>query len=48
MLVINGADDVQVAQADTLVFQGSPDPEVILVPGTGHVAASKLPGVTPS
>ncbi len=47
MLVINGADDVYVAQADTLVFQGRPDTDVILVSGTGHVTASKLPEVTP-
>ena len=47
MLVINGADDVHVVQADTLVFQGRADTEVILVPGTGHCAASKLPEVMP-
>ena len=47
MLVINGADDVHVVQADTLVFQGRPDTEVHLIPGTGHVAASKLPEVMP-
>jgi len=47
MLVINGADDVHVIQADTLVFEGRPNTEVHLVPGTGHVAASKLPEIVP-
>jgi esterase FrsA len=47
MLVINGADDVHVPQADTLVFRGRPDTEVHLIPGTGHCAASKLPQVMP-
>jgi len=42
MLIINGADDVHVPQTDTLVFQGRPDTEVHLIPGTGHCAASKL------
>ena len=42
MLIINGADDVYVPQTDTLVFQGRPDTEVHLIPGTGHCAASKL------
>jgi hypothetical protein len=41
MLVINGADDVHVVQADTLVFQGRPDTDVILVPGTGHGPAGR-------
>ena len=41
MLVINGADDVRVVQADTLVFQGRPDTDVILVPGTGHGLARR-------
>jgi len=47
MLVIDGADDVHVPQQDTLVFRGRRDTEVHLVPGTGHVAASKLPEVIP-
>lgn len=47
MLVINGADDVHVVQEDTLVFTGRRDTEVQLIPGTGHVAASKLPEVIP-
>jgi esterase FrsA len=47
MLVINGADDVHVPQADTLVFRGRPDTDVHLIPGTGHCAASKLPEVMP-
>ncbi|MEZ0115713.1 esterase FrsA [Catenulispora sp. EB89] len=45
MLVVNGADDVHVVQADTLVFEGRRDTEVHLIPGTGHCAASKLPEV---
>ncbi len=45
MLVINGADDVHVPQADTRVFDGRPDTEVHLLPGTGHCAASRLPEV---
>jgi esterase FrsA len=47
MLVINGADDVHVVQADTLAFRGRPGTEIILVPGTGHCAASKLPQIIP-
>ena len=47
MLVVNGADDVHVPQQDTLLFTGRRDTEVRLVPGTGHVAASKLPEVVP-
>jgi esterase FrsA len=47
MLVINGAGDVHVPQADTLMFRGRPDTEVHLIPGTGHCAASKLPEVMP-
>jgi esterase FrsA len=48
MLVVNGADDVHVVRADTEVFRGRRDTEVWLVPGTGHVAASKLPEVVPA
>lgn len=47
MLVINGADDVHVTQADTLLFTGRRDTDVRLVPDSGHVAASKLPEVIP-
>lgn len=47
MLVINGADDVHLPASDTLVFTGRRDTTVDLVPGTGHVAASKLPQVIP-
>ena len=43
MLVINGADDVHVPQHDTLVFDGRRATEVLLIPGTGHCATSKLP-----
>ncbi|MFE3068483.1 alpha/beta fold hydrolase [Streptomyces sp. NPDC059247] len=45
MLVVNGADDVHVPQADTLVFEGRRDTEVHLLPGTGHCAVSELPEV---
>jgi esterase FrsA len=47
MLIVNGADDIHVVQADTAVFEGRRDTEVHLIPGTGHVAASKLPEVIP-
>jgi esterase FrsA len=47
MLVVNGADDYFVPQADTLVFEGRPDTEVHLIPGTGHVAMSKAAEVVP-
>jgi esterase FrsA len=47
MLVINGADDYFVTQSDTLVFEGRPDTEVRLIPGTGHVAMSKAAEVVP-
>ena len=47
MLVINGADDYFVPQADTLVFEGRRDTEVHLIEGTGHVAMSKAPEVVP-
>lgn len=47
MLVINGADDVHLPAEDTLVFTGRRATTVELVPGTGHVAASKLPQVIP-
>ena len=43
MIVINGADDVFVPQADTLVFKGRRNTEVHLIPGTGHCASGKLP-----
>jgi len=43
MIVINGADDAFVPQADTLVFEGRRNTEVHLIPGTGHCASSKLP-----
>jgi esterase FrsA len=41
MLVVNGADDVHVPQADTLVFEGRRDTSVHLIPDTGHCAATK-------
>jgi CubicO group peptidase (beta-lactamase class C family) len=42
MLVINGADDPLIPQADTLVFEGRANTEVHLLPDTGHCAVSKL------
>ena len=49
MLVINGANDYFVPQADTLVFQGRRNTEVHLIPDIGHCAVlggpSKLPEV---
>ena len=47
MLVINGADDYFIPQADTLVFEGRPNTEVHLIAGTGHVAMSKAAEVVP-
>ena len=47
MLVINGADDYFAPQSDTVVFEGRPNTEVHLVPGTGHVAMSKAAEVVP-
>lgn len=45
MLVINGADDYFVPQADTKIFEGRPKTETHLIEGTGHCAFSKLPEV---
>jgi esterase FrsA len=45
LLVINGADDYFVPQADTLLFENRRNCEVHLVAGTGHCAFSKLPEV---
>jgi esterase FrsA len=49
MLVINGANDYFVPQADTLVFQGRRNTEVHLIPGIGHCGVlggpSKMPEV---
>lgn len=47
MLVVNGADDYFIPQSDTLAFQGRPNTEVHLIPGTGHVAMSKMADVMP-
>lgn len=47
MLVINGADDYFIPQADTLDFRGRRGTEVYLIEGTGHVAMSKAPEVVP-
>ena len=43
MIVINGAEDLFVPPADTLIFEGRKNTEVHLIPGTGHCASSKLP-----
>jgi esterase FrsA len=45
MLVVNGADDYFIPQADTLIFEGRSQTEVHLIAGTGHCAFSKLPQV---
>jgi esterase FrsA len=45
MLVINGANDYFVPQADTRVFEGRPKTEVHLIAGAGHCARSKLSDV---
>ncbi|MET7610909.1 alpha/beta hydrolase family protein [Streptomyces seoulensis] len=42
MLVINGADDIHVPRADTVVFTGRRDTRVTLIPDSGHCAASKF------
>jgi esterase FrsA len=47
MLVINGADDYFVPQEDALIFQGRPQTQVHLIPGTGHCAMSKFDEVIP-
>lgn len=47
MLVINGADDYFVPQADTLIFEGRPNTEVHLIPGTGHCCVSKFDEIMP-
>jgi len=47
-MLSNGADQVHVPGADTLVSGERPDTRVHLIPGTGHVAASKVPQVLPS
>ncbi|MFE3229883.1 hypothetical protein [Nocardia sp. NPDC059228] len=46
MLVLNGADDVHIPAADTLVFEGRRDTAVHLLPDTGHCAITKLPEAT--
>ncbi|MEU6580885.1 hypothetical protein [Nocardia sp. NPDC046763] len=48
MLIVNGTDDVHITASDTPTFSGRRDTEVHLIPGTGHVAAAKLPEVLPS
>lgn len=48
MLVINGADDYFVPQADTLVFESRSETEVHLIPDTGHCAMSKAAEVLPT
>ena len=41
MLVINGANDLLVPQADTFVGAGRAKTEVHMLPDTGHCAVSK-------
>jgi hypothetical protein len=41
MLVINGANDLLVPQADTFVVEGRTKTEVHMLPDTGHCAVSK-------
>jgi esterase FrsA len=41
MLVINGANDLLVPQADTFVVEGRAKKEVHMLPDTGHCAVSK-------
>ena len=48
MLVINGAEDIHIPQADTLVFRDRRDTRVELLPDTGHCAVTKLPEVLPT
>ncbi len=47
MIVVNGADDIHVPQADTLVFGDRRDTRVELLPDTGHCAVSRLGDVVP-
>ncbi len=47
MIVVNGADDIHVPQADTLVFQDRRNTRVELLPDTGHCAISQLGDVIP-
>ena len=47
MLVVNGADDIHVPQADTLVFLDRRETRVELLSDTGHCAISKLGDVIP-
>jgi esterase FrsA len=42
MFIINGPDDAFVPQTDTLIFEGCPNTEVHLLPGTGHCCVSKI------
>jgi esterase FrsA len=44
-LLINGADDVHIAQHDTLVSKGRRDTVAELIPYAGHCAPTKLPYV---
>ncbi len=48
MLVVNGADDIHVPQADTLVFRDRRQTRVELLADTGHCAVSKFAEVIPA
>jgi len=41
MLVINGANDLLVPQADAFIVEGRAKTEVHMLPDTGHCAVSK-------
>ncbi|APB00310.1 alpha/beta fold hydrolase [Nocardia seriolae] len=47
MFVVNGADDIHIPRADTLVFSGRPDTRVESIAGSGHCAMSELGVVMP-
>ena len=42
MLVINGANDLLVPQADAFIVEGRAKTEVHMLPDTGHCAVSHL------
>jgi esterase FrsA len=46
MFVVNGENDALVPLHDTTVFEGRRDTQVVIIPGTGHCATSKLDEAT--
>lgn len=48
LLVLNGADDQYIPRADSLVFAGKENAEVLLVPGATHCAAEVFPRLVPT